>query len=267
MTTPVNGNGRIRIAIADTHAIFRDGLRRLLEGERDFEVAGEASDYATALRMVQQLKPDILLLDLAMPRFSGTQALREIQARSAEVRTILLVAVIDKDDLIEALRLGARGLVLKDTPSAVLFKSIRAVRAGQYWLGRENVSYVIQALRDLRGPAGGNGNREAFGLTVRERQVIRAILGGYTNKDMAKEFRLSEQTIKHHLTKIFTKVGVSNRLELAFFASSHQLEGDDGKTEPAPAAAARGGHRNPESGMNGEMLRNRNSRVGDRSDF
>ncbi len=244
MTTLTNPKERIRIGIAAAHAIFRDGLRRLLEGEEDFEVAGEASDRTSAQKLVQGLKLDVLLLDLAMPQLSKPHGLRGMQTGLAEVRTILLVSTIHKDDLIEALQLGARGVLLKDSPAAVLFKSIRVVQAGQYWLGRESVSDVIYALRSKRprGANNGGNNHRAFGLTHREQQVIHAIMDGYTNKDMAQEFRLSEHTVKHHLTNIFTKLGVSSRLELASFAAVHRLAdgalppstGGGGSSEAAP---------------------------------
>ena len=213
----------IRIVIADDHPIFRDGLRRLLELERDFRVVGEASDGAQAIELVGKLQPEILLLDLAMPNLPGLEALAELARGAAPVRTIMLTAAIERTQIVEALQLGARGIVLKDSATQLLMKAVRSVMAGQYWLGRESVSDLVAALRDLM-PRGGEGApQKRFGITPRELEVISAIVAGYTNKDIAQKFSISEQTVKHHLTNIFDKLGVSNRLELALFAVNHRL--------------------------------------------
>ncbi len=213
----------IRILIADDHPIFRDGLRRLLESEPGFRVVGMAADGAVALELVRRLKPDILLLDLAMPRVAGLEALRELAASPTPVRTLVLTAAIERTQIIEALQLGARGVVLKESATELLLKGIRAVMAGQYWVGRESVSDLVDALRDLTKGAEEEGKRRTFGLTPREREIVSAIVAGYTNKDIAQQFSISEQTVKHHLSNIFDKLGVSNRLELALFAVHHQL--------------------------------------------
>lgn len=212
----------IRIVIADDHPIVRDGLRRLLETEKDFSVVGQAADGREAVRLVRQLRPDVLLLDLAMPRLPGIEVLRELATSSSEVRTILLTAAVEKEQIVEALQVGARGVVSKETATELLFKSIRTVVAGQYWVGRQEVSDLVAALRGLM-PAPGEERQKSFGLTRRELEIVAAIVEGCTNRDIAQKFSLSEDTVKHHLTHIFDKVGVSNRLELAMFAVSHRL--------------------------------------------
>lgn len=213
---------KTRILIADDHPIFRDGLRKLLEAEPDFRVIGEASDGDQAVKMCRQLQPDVLLLDLAMPRQPGLEALRELAAGQNPVRTILLTVAVDRPQLVEALQLGARGVVLKETSTELLLKSIRTVVAGQYWVGREAVTDLVRILRDLI-PATAEGRKKAFGLTPREMEIVSAIVLGYTNKGVARKFNISEDTVKHHLTNIFDKVGVSNRLELALFAIENRL--------------------------------------------
>src|SRR5579863_865213 len=134
-------NQTIRIVIADDHPIFRDGLRRLLETEPDLKVIGEASDGAEAVKLTRQLKPELLLLDLAMPRHPGLEALREMSTGtgSTGVRVILLTAAAEKNQIVEALQLGARGVVLKDSATQLLLKAIHTVMAGEYWVGRESV--------------------------------------------------------------------------------------------------------------------------------
>jgi len=217
---------RISILIADDHPIFRDGLRKLLESEPGLEVVGEACDGEETVRLAQQLKPDVVLLDLAMPRHTGLEALKGLSA-SPSLRTIVLTAAIEKDQVVDALQLGARGVVLKESATQVLFKSIRGVMAGQYWVGRDSVASVVQALRDLNPSSSPDTKRKNFGLTPRELEIVAAIVAGYTNMDIAKKFALSEQTVKHHLTNIFDKLGVSSRLELALFATNHRLVSRD----------------------------------------
>jgi len=212
----------VSIVIADDHQIFRDGLTRLLTDEPDFKVVGAAGDGDGTLRMVRELTPDILLLDLAMPRRSGLDVLRELAAESSLVRTIILAASIDETHMIEALELGARGMVLKDTATTLLFKSIRMVMAGQYWVGREAVSGLVDSLRRARQQ---RHERAAsrYGLTGRQMEIVAAIVAGATNREIAKKLDLSEDTVKQHLSAVFDKCGVSSRVELAMFAVNHHL--------------------------------------------
>src|SRR3954449_10035050 len=141
---------QIRLVIADDHPIFRDGLRRLLEAEADLKVLGEASDGAEAVKLAKQLKPDILLLDLAMPKHPGLEALRDLSNGEANsVRVILLTAAAEKKEIVEALQLGARGVVLKDSATQLLLKSIHTVMSGEYWVGRESVSNLVAYLRSM----------------------------------------------------------------------------------------------------------------------
>jgi two-component system, NarL family, nitrate/nitrite response regulator NarL len=216
---------RVSILIADDHEILRQGLRMLLETEPGFRVVGEAGDGDETVRLVHELKPAILLLDLSMPRRTGLEALRELARVSAPVRTIILAAEVATSSMVQAIQFGARGVVLKYSASDVLFECIRNVMAGRCWVGNENVSSLMEALRTLLPPSSDGARRRAFGLTRRELEIISAVVAGYTNKDTAEKFSISEHTVKNHLTNIFDKLGLSNRLELVLFAIEHQLTG------------------------------------------
>ncbi len=213
----------IRILIADDHPIFRDGLKRLLESEGEFKVVGEACDGVEAVQLARQLSPEVMLLDLAMPRRAGLEALRELVSQGLAVRVILLTAAAEKEQIVQALQLGARGVVLKDSATQILLKSIHAVINGQYWVGRESVSNLMQYLRTLMAPAASYAQTNKYRLTPRELEIVSAVVAGYANKEIAQHFKISEDTVKHHLSNIFDKIGVSTRLELALFAVNQSL--------------------------------------------
>jgi two-component system, NarL family, nitrate/nitrite response regulator NarL len=213
----------IHVVIADDHPIFRKGLRSILEAENGFVVVGEAASGAEAVEMCRALQPHVLLLDLVMPGQSGIDALAELSTSPTPVRTILLTAGIEKADIVKALQLGAAGVVLKSAATELLFKSIRSVMAGQHWIGREAVSDLVQALREQVAASPEKPARKRFGLTTREVEITGAVVSGLSNKEIARKLSLSEDTVKHHLTNIFDKMGASNRLELALFAVHHRL--------------------------------------------
>jgi two-component system nitrate/nitrite response regulator NarL len=200
----------IRIVIADDHAIVREGLTRLLESEPGFRVIGAARDGREAIDVTTALQPDVLLLDLTMPRVPGLDALKALAARSSTARTIVLTA----------------GVVLKDCASGVLFESIRCVMQDQYWLGRDTVADLVHALRRVTAQPEAAAPTHRFRLTARELQVVAAAAAGESNKEISERLSISEATVKHHLSNIFDKLGVFSRVELAIFAVNHGLTPD-----------------------------------------
>ncbi len=216
-------NRSIRIIVADDHPVVRFGVKNMLNNDPDFEVVGEAEDGDQAVTETLELEPDVLLLDLAMPRLPGLEAMRAIMSRSPRVKILLLTSTISTQQIIEALQIGARGIVLKDSVAGDLGEALRAVLSGDYWIGGQRVNNLLSALHDLMQKASAVPERKTYGLTPRELEVVTCIVEGCSNKDIAKQFTISEETVKRHLSNIFDKTGVSTRLELALFAISHKL--------------------------------------------
>ena len=214
----------IRIVIADDHPIVRDGIRRLLTLEADFEVVGEAGDGRQVLEVVTQLDPDVLLLDLRMPNLDGLSALQTLQQTNRRTKIIVLTASEDKNEFVQAMKLGCSGIVLKQTAPELIVKSIRKVHAGEIWLDSHTTAAVMRqfAAPGSEGSASSSSitgkPRERSPLSNREREIVTLVAQGYKNKEMAEKMFISEQTVKNHLHNIFDKLGVSDRLELALYA-------------------------------------------------
>jgi DNA-binding NarL/FixJ family response regulator len=213
----------IRIVVADDHPVVRFGVRNMLLNEPGFEVVGEAEDGDDAITQTIESEPDILLLDLLMPRLPGLEAMRAIMTKSPRVKIVLLTATITPQQIIEALQIGARGIVLKDSVASDLSQALRAVLGGDYWIGGERVANLVKALQQLMAQAAAVPDRKTYGLTPRELEVVTCIVEGCSNRDIAKQFAISEETVKRHLSNVFDKTGVSTRLELALFTIAHKL--------------------------------------------
>jgi two-component system, NarL family, nitrate/nitrite response regulator NarL len=226
----------VRVVLADDECLFRASLRQLLavpaatirdvygvDVRTDFEVVGEAGSGEDTVRVVQSTRPDLLLLDLSMPRMSGLEALRELQDSVGSTRTIVLAESIDRPHLLAAIHLGVRGLLLKDATTELMFEAIMYVLAGQYWLEQTLVTDLLETVRPIIQSSSAAGGRFSYGLTARERQVIAMVAAGSSNKEIARAYSVSEQTVKHHLTRIFDKVGASSRVELAMIATRQAL--------------------------------------------
>jgi DNA-binding NarL/FixJ family response regulator len=210
----------IRVVLADDHPIVRDGLRKLLSLEDDIEVVGEASDGHELLRAVQEVNPDVVVLDLRMPNMDGLSALSAFQNLTPKPKVIILTASEDKNEFVQAMKLGCSGIVLKQTAPELIVKSIRKVYNGEIWLDSHTTAAVM---RQFATPADILGmettrTRERSPLSQREREIVGLVAQGYKNREMAEKMFISEQTVKNHLHNIFDKLGVSDRLELALYA-------------------------------------------------
>jgi two-component system, NarL family, nitrate/nitrite response regulator NarL len=210
----------VRILVADDHAIFRDGLRKLLEVADDVQIIGEASNGVECVKMLTKLKPDILLLDLRMPEKDGLGVLEEVNFDTLPTRVIVLTAAEDDRDVVRAMRLGARGVVLKQSASDLLLKSIRKVSDGEIWLDNRMTAEVIDAFK--KSSESGQ-RREKPLLSDREKEIVQLVAQGFRNREIGEKLFISEQTVKNHLHNIFDKLGVSDRLELALYAIHHRL--------------------------------------------
>lgn len=213
----------ISIVVADDHPIFRHGLRKLLDMEPGMRVVGEAEDGHAAVEQMRAHRPDVLLLDVAMPTLDGLEALPDLAAASPGTRILLVTAGISQMDLARALQIGARGVLMKDAATRQLVSAVRAVASGSFWIGPDAVSDLVEVLKRLADAAG----ERRYGLTPRELEIIAAVVSGSSNRDIATRFSISEQTVKHHLTSIYDKLGVSTRLELALFALKQRILGDE----------------------------------------
>jgi two-component system nitrate/nitrite response regulator NarL len=224
------------VVIADDESMFRASLRQLLsvppsvikqvysvDVGSGFEVVGEADSGDDTVTIVAATRPDLLLLDLMMPRRSGLDALRELQEKRTVPRILVLAGTIEKPQLLTAVQLGVRGLVLKNSTTEVLFEAITCVVSGRNWVGKSLVSDLMEMVGSMARQPGGPPSKHPFGFTRRQREVLALVAAGYGNKDIARQCAVSEETIKHHLTRMFDKVGASNRVELTMLASQSGL--------------------------------------------
>ncbi len=206
--------GKIRIVVADAHPLFALGLRVLLAAEPGLEVVGDASDGKKTIELVHRLRPDFLLLDVALEGVSGLEVLQRLHPGKSPMHIVVVASDPKPADLRLALARGARGVMPRATSPSLLVKCVRQVMAGQFWVSRDSIADLLPA---LIGSMPTDGATAA--LSKREREIVRAVIKGASNKDIGVELGLSEQTIKNQLRRIFGKLGVTNRVELAVKAA------------------------------------------------
>ena len=209
----------IRLVLADDHPIVLDGLVNLFRLEPDFQVLARCVNGDECLTAVRRHKPDVLILDIRMPRKDGLTVLRELQREKQEVKVVLLAAVLEDEEVLESLRLGVRGMVLKELAPQMVVQCVRKVHAGERWFEKQAVGRALETL--LRREA---GEREASTiLTPREVEMVGMVARGLRNKEMSERLAISEGTVKIHLHNIYRKLKVESRVELTLYAQSKRL--------------------------------------------
>ncbi len=202
----------IGVLLVDDHAVVREGLRSFLELQDGVRIVGEAGDGEEAVRQAERLRPDVVLMDLSMPRLDGVGAMRELRRLVPECRVIVLTSFAEDERLLPAIRAGAAGYLFKDVEPQELARAVRAAHAGQAVLDPAVAARLVEAIAQ---PA---GESAAERLTPREREVLALIAGGLSNKRIARELGLSEKTVKTHVGHVLAKLGVSDRTQAALHA-------------------------------------------------
>lgn len=213
----------IRIVLVDDHKVVRGGLRLLLESNSQLKVVGEAGNRADALSLIESERPDIILLDMDLKGESGLDVLQNLPP-DFEGRVLILTGLVDAEIHRKCVRLGARGLVQKELAPEVLVKAIKKVHEGEIWFDRNMMSSVLSDVLSQKERKDGDPERlKITTLTAREHQVIALVSEGLKNKQIAERLFISDTTVRHHLTSIFSKLDISDRLELVIYAYRHEL--------------------------------------------
>ncbi len=209
----------IRLVVADDHPFILDGLEQLFRGEPDCELVARCTNGSEALRAVESLRPDVLILDVRMPQMDGIELLRKMQERQVSTKVVLLTASLDDARLLEAFRLGACGLVLKESAPRLLVQSVRQVANGeQSWNGKAIAGALRLVLQREQAVAGASST-----LTPRELEVTRMVATGLRNKEIATRLEITEGTVKFHLHSIYEKLQIDGRYALMSYARDHGI--------------------------------------------
>lgn len=220
-TLPTEPPGKaIRVLLVDDHTILRQGLRRLFESERGFEVVGEARDGREAVERAKQLLPDVTIMDLAMPALNGLDATRRILKLRPEARILILSMYLDDDYVTQALEAGVCGYVMKDAPATELIAAVRAVARGETYFTPQIPPNTVERWRRAREADGRRGPVE---LTPREREVLKLLAEGHTVKKVAVSLHLSQKTVDAHKTNLMKKLDIHNRVDLVKYAINKKL--------------------------------------------
>lgn len=208
----------IRVLLVDDQRLMREGLRTLLELEEGIEVCGEAGDGQEALQAYEQLQPDVVLMDIRMPRMNGVEAIRRIQMRWPDARLIILTTFDDQEYVFEGLRAGALGYLLKDVSGQELANAIRTVAAGGALIAPSVARKVLAEFSRLAQPGQESKRELVEPLSDREQQILELLAGGLTNREIAQRLHLAEGTVKNYVTTILQKLNVDDRTQAALIA-------------------------------------------------
>jgi DNA-binding NarL/FixJ family response regulator len=216
------GASRIKVALVDDHTLFREGIKKILSLEPDIEIVGEAIDGDEVVLLLNQCRPDVLLLDIKMDKINGLQVLPQVVGQYPQLRVIVLTAQINQAESVKAIKDGARGIILKHAASEFLIKGIRKVFEGELWADTSTMTRVVESLsQKYRGERDSEKDRKE--LSQREKEVVGLVASGCRNKEIANKLFISEQTVKTHLSNIFQKLELNDRLELALYAMRNGL--------------------------------------------
>ena len=210
----------IRVLVVDDHAVVREGLRTFLELQEGIEVAGEAGDGSEGVAAAERLRPDVVLMDLVMPRLDGVGAMRELRSRVPGVRVIVLTSFADDDTVLPAVRAGAAGYLLKDVQPPELVGAIRTVHAGEALLAPAVATMLVEQLAAEDGDGGAARDEH---LTPREGEVLALLARGLANKVIARDLGVSERTVKTHVSNILAKLNLTDRTQAAVYAVRHGI--------------------------------------------
>jgi DNA-binding NarL/FixJ family response regulator len=210
----------MRVLVADDHSLFRDGLVSLLEAA-GFAVIGQAGDGQTAVEMANSLHPDLVLLDLHMPAMNGLEALRQIKLKTPDVQIVMLTVSDDEDNLLEAVKSGANGYLLKNLNSQAFLKAMEGLQRGEAAITRLATTKVMKSLSELSSTKRTNGS--SINLSEREIEILGLVAEGRSNQGISKEISLSENTVKYHIKNILQKLNAHNRLEAVTIANRKGL--------------------------------------------
>ena len=213
-------NQKIRIVLIDDHNLFRSGIKALLSRQADFDIVGEAADGLSGVKLVEQTKPDIVLLDLDMPVMNGREALAQILSVRSEQNVVMLTVSEDSEDLTECMRFGARGFLLKNINADFLVDSIKRAVDGDNVFSPEMTARLVQSL--IRPHNAGTGSALDI-LTPRELEILGHLAAGHSNKIIARQLDLAESTIKVHVQNILRKLELSSRVQAAVYAVQHKV--------------------------------------------
>lgn len=214
---------KIKILICDDHAIFREGLKNVLAADSRLEVVGEAADGLSAVQQASKLEPDLVIMDIAMPEMSGVEATREIVKAYPHIRVIILSMHSRKAFIMEALKAGARGYVLKDSAGEKILQSVQAVLKGDSYLDSPVAAHIVDEFVKMPDVQTGDDEELPQRLSERERQVLRLIVDGNTNKDIADKLFISPKTVENHRTNIMAKLGLHDVIDMVKYAISSGL--------------------------------------------
>jgi len=213
--------GKITVVLADDHVLMRKGLRKILEMEEDIEVIGEASDGEEAIQVVLDKKPQVLLLDINMPKLNGIGVTKALKNKGIDSKIIILTIYDDREYLLELIKLGISGYILKDIEPNGLIEAVRSASSGETYIQPNLTRALVDEYNRLTQPVSGQGTRK--NLTVREKEVVKYIAEGMSNGEISHKLGISDKTVKNHVSSILRKLNLMDRTQVAVFAIKNKL--------------------------------------------